>query len=389
MNKGAAPVNMAFYLIIAAMLLIFIIGGFWAGQNSSDSQNYVANNVFLSTNLGVLGDTENTFTDTYLGRFSIGAPKANQTLATVESYGIKNGFIGHHEWAYEFNANNPQAAYLNFDVSETNLYGNLIVELNGKKELNIKVLDSVSPSLKLENIRAGANKLVIKAQGSGLRFWAPTIYKLKNIKFTLNDYGYHKFTTTFQIYDYELNGFDRAELSFFVTKSQREEPITIRINNQIIYDQKPYLRATPYTIIFSANETNLKLGENILEITTGENSIYDLENSLLKVFYFGVPNQTSVKRVFQVTNAQYKKISKDNYQGLIQFDNKVYLRGSLEIRLQNETTNHTFNLFPSSGLSRVFFDKQHISRGLNEIVLTTDGSMEISDLEVMLVEKQR
>ena len=143
----------------------------------------------------------------------------------------------------------------------------------------------------------------------------------------------------------------------------------------------------PYTVVFHANETNLRLGENLLEITAEEPAIYDVENALLKVFYFGTPDQTAVKRTFHVTSSQYRKLAKEKYQGLIEFDNKIYLRGNLEVRLQNQTTNHTWHLFPSAGINKVFFDAEHISLGENEVVLTTDGSMEINDFEIKIIEQ--
>ncbi len=385
MAKGKTDVT--FLIVIAVGLLIFVVGGLLADRFHQGA--ITPKDLLLSSNFGKLGNTQSTFTDISLGDFSVGVTRANKTLRETEYYTIKNGIFSKKEYEVDFNANDPEYAFLSFNILDTNLYGRLIIELNGKIELNTKVMASAPVKLNLKDVQPGKNKLIIKAQSSGIRFWAPTIYELKNIKLILNDYGIHKFKKIFTIHNYELQGFDRAELSFFVTKAEREEPLTIKVNGHTIYNQKPYIRPVPYTAVFYLNETNLKLGENVLEVATTAKSLYNIENALLKIFYFGVPNQTIVKRTFFVSSAQYKKISKQKYQGLIQFDNKVYLRGNLEITLKNETNNHTFDVFPTSGLNRIFFDKEEISRGENEVVIATDGSMEINNFEIRIVEKKR
>lgn len=382
MAEKGLSVNPFFWVLIAS-LLIFFIGGFLAGF--SENQTYVKKGKYLfSEDFGRIGDTEATFNDIILGDFSVGFTEGERTVREIDNYEIRNGFMSKRDLVIEFNSLNPENGFVDFNVSSTNLYGNLRIFSNGEMVFNSKAMPSSHVNVELKNLRNGLNRIVISSQSSGLKFWAPTIYDLRDIRVRVNDFSKKKFSKIFRVRDYEREGFDRGEIIFFVNKAIREKPLVIKINNVTVYEDKPIRRPSPYTVIFSAKETGIVTGENVVEISTGENGMYEIENALMKIFYFARPNKTTLFREFFITSSDYKKLRNDEFQGKIEFDATIYLRGDFRIILNNQT----YDLFLRNGINRIFFNAKDVHQGKNILKIETTSTLDLNNFTISVVKRR-
>lgn len=367
-----------FVYVLLAGVAIFLIAGLLVGIPPLGGQEEIKTQTLFEEDFGSIGKVNTTFRRIRMNDFSVGVTRSNRTVEEVEEVEIKNGFFGENSRTIKFDAENPKSAYLSFEVYDTNLYGDLKVIVNGEEDVSSKMMTGITPNLKLENVKKGKNTVKIKAEGPGLRFWAPNLYILKDLELKVNDYGHHSFSKVFNVFEYELRGFSHGEFKFFVDEARRNSNLDLKVNGRKIYSQKPLRRPLPYRVRFQANNTDLNLGENTFKFSTGENSEYHIDNPRLNLFYFGNPERTTIQREFRVFKPVCEDLGKEDVRGVITFESKVYIPNKLEVYLENKT----FSFYPESGKNKLFFDQEDIKEDENEIRLETEGSFEIKNFKI-------
>jgi hypothetical protein len=372
-----------FVYVLIAGVLIFAIAALISIPALQEKQEEKEEILLFSENIGNFGKISSTFSDFLFGDAAVGFTKGEKNILSLDNAKLAAGFTENSQIIRNFSLNDPGEGRLEFEVENTNLYGNLIVILNGEKLVDQKIPIGEKVDFKLKNLVPGKNTLIIMAQSSGLRFWAPSIYFLKNIKLSAEDKDFHVFVKKFSLKDFELRGFDRAELNFFVEDAIRDDPLSININNKTIFSERVVARALPYTIIFQSQEADLKVGENTIEIQTGNTSAYKIENLLLRVFYFDVADRRLIHREMMVSEQRIKQIEEGKFQGIIEFDANIFLPGTFRIEFEKGKVE----IWPKNGKNSIFFDPKILSEGLNEMLFSTDGSMEIKSFKIKLRKK--
>lgn len=373
------------YALIAG-LVIFALAFFIATPGIAKEREEIEKELVLfSEDMGNIGSLARTFTDIPIGDMSVGFTKGEKEILSIDRKEVANGIFKKEPLKFNFFLKEPGNGKLNFEVMATNSYGNLLVFLNGKPIFNSKISEGQSLDLELKNLAQGFNELEIVPSSSGLKFWAPALYIIRNLKLFAEDKDFHNFTKQFSVKDYELRGFDRAELSFFIERAIRDEPLKIAVNKKEIFSQRVVARAMPYTIIFQSQEAGLKVGENLLEVFTGRNSEYKIENMLLRIFYFDSPERKIIPKEMTISSKRIEQIGKGEFDGIIEFDARVFLPGTLRIEFEKGKAE----IFPKNGDNTLFFDPVFLVKGKNKLLLSTDGSMEIKNFKIKLKKKSK
>lgn len=375
-----------FGYVVLAGTAIFLIAGIIAGLPNLQVEEDLESKVFFSEDFGSVGNVNTSFRRIRLPDMTIGSTRGNKTVEYIEEVELKNGFTSNKDRTIQFNAEDPKKAYLSFEVYNTNLYGTLDVYANGEKVISSKMMTGITPELTIkgENLKKGENVIEIKAGSPGLKFWAPNTYILKDVTLKANDYGRFELSKSFRVFEYEMRGFSRGQVKFFVEESIRENDLNVEINGRNVYKDKPMKRPLPYKIRFFANHTQLRPGENHLRIWSENGSEYNLDNSDLKIFYYGAPERTTIQRDFEISDSQYRALQSEENRGVMKFKGKVYVPDKLEISMENET----FNFYPETGENKFYFNQTAVKEGTNSLRLETEGSLEIQNFKVMVQENE-
>jgi hypothetical protein len=254
------PVLIAAVLMMVVLLIVFSGGieTFTAPSDISNSRTLVlAEDISISHNVG-------------------------ETVVSNFDTTVSNGAFSREDKKFYFNvptSSDVSEGILRFDVSDTNLYGNLLFFVNGKliynepTEIGSHVLTFGGDVFNQEN------QLDIKAESSGWRMWAPTIYKL-NGNISTNYLGERSERIKFNVTELEILNLDRFELRIFGSRTGSGRLIA-RINGYEVY--RGYLISS---VTQSIQSDILEEGENTLELSSEIDSKYDL-SSVQIVLFFG------------------------------------------------------------------------------------------------------
>jgi ASC-1-like (ASCH) protein len=192
---------------------------------------------------------------------------------------VSNGVFATEEKRTGFNVLNPDEvseALINLKVWNTNYYGRMIILVNGKEvyadypPVGEKLI-GFDPSVLKEN-----NILEVKAENSGWKIWAPTVYAFDmDVKV---DYLARKTKTfDFELTDLETEYMDKARIVVFGDR-QGTGNLDIRIN-----DVKVYEGIT--TVYKDFPVSVLKTGNNTIEFSTEPNTRYDISSAQIILFF--------------------------------------------------------------------------------------------------------
>jgi len=369
---------------LMAVLAIFIIGGLLAGMDvSAPSYSYDSNDSddgLVTVDIGRMGDLNST-TRTALQRDTVDIAYQSPTTTTaLDPVTVTKGTFSDGETALRrFETQEPTAAYLSFTVTDAVTDGPLTIMLNGDKERELEPEEGQTYTIPLVNYTKGTNKLFFRTEKQGMAFWRDTEYTLDDISVTVTDEAVRKNTMTFRAYPYEVTGFDRGTVRYFVTDDvQATEPLTFEINgNKLANAQRqPAKRGLPYEFTFSSEATNLHPGENTLSVYTQPGSEYTLSNLQLQLQFFTSTQRNTVQKTFDIPVYRYRALTGG---GIIRFNVKeVGVREPVTITLNDRE----YTLTPDAGTNTLEFSRDDISRGENTIRITTDGNYEIPTLTV-------
>ncbi|MCD6477259.1 MAG: hypothetical protein J7K26_03855 [Candidatus Aenigmarchaeota archaeon] len=180
---------------------------------------------------------------------------------------VSQGLISGEKKTISFKAQD----YHNFDTGKivvniinTNLYGNLIVKINGKTVLNERPNIGKHEYYFDNNVLKTENTITVFTSGSGWRFWAPSIYDL-NLSLYMETLDINK-----KSFKFDLDGKpERARIAIFGDRIKGEGEIVIKINDIKVY--KGYLNAYKYF-----DPDILNIGENYVDIYSEQNSEYNI-----------------------------------------------------------------------------------------------------------------
>lgn len=177
--------------------------------------------------------------------------------------------------------------YIRLIIVDTNELGNLIVEVNG-----VKVYDQVgSPGEILIPLNSSmiykSNIIKIKAAPPTWVFWKSTTYDFRSVEFVVNFKGISSKEIEFSLSPEEVDGFDHFTLSALLTYTPPLPELQIRINDQIVYFQKPPLAVmrADFKRDILENPLILHAGNNSISFSLLTSGLLEFSNTILTVHY--------------------------------------------------------------------------------------------------------
>jgi hypothetical protein len=291
-------------------------------------------------------------------------------LGSVPAFEVSSGLFG--ATAKETAVDVPQEymkdvemAEVSFDVVNTNAYGELIVEWNGKEIMKGKA-PSRHYNIEIQpDLVKSSNALRVYCNGPGWYFWASTVYEIKDFRASVV-HGKAK-TVPFRIASEELQSFDRGELSFLVSDKSGKN-FTVSVNGRKIYNRYP---ETYVRVNFTYSDVQLKTGTNLITFM-GEGGSFRVQEAKLEIYLLSARLVKS--RTFYLSKEQYDFLSAGR-KGFIELDvSEASSSGSMKITLNGK------ELTPGriqAGLNRVEFTAAEAAEGSNELEFSGDGAWNI------------
>lgn len=365
------------YVLAIALGLIVIFGVFslffpYSGLPGTG----VGQNVTIAEfSVGAVGYAEDEPKSSELGTFTVGEPQAEE-LKRVPQLEISQGWFGGN--SEEFNIAIPshfrdvlREIVITFNVRETNEYGNLNVEWNGKSFMAEKAPRGTYTVTIDANYVDDANKLLVSADGPGFAFWAASIYTLRDFRVEL-EYGPSKLIA-FTLGQGDLNTFSKGELRFIGFGSAN---MRVHVNGIKIWEGMP---DGVETIGFNFTDAPLRLGENIMSLDSPTGEV-TLNNARLDIY--ALTNQVTRTRTFEITDTQFDMLDKQNKMGEIRFRvESINRKGDLSIEMNGyELETDTVK----QGWNSAYFTNGEAMSGDNTVEFSGTGYWDISEAQVMI-----
>ncbi len=299
-----------------------------------------------------------------LGGFSVGYVKTMKTLDSEDRVIVDSGIFGAHSYSYTFSGDGEDAL-LSFDVNRTNKYGRLRVFLNNKK-----VYEGV-PDGHLEiplRELASTNTLVISAESSGPKIWAPTTYELTSLRLEMGVWEKKEKKFSFSLSPTEYEGFDRLEIHLETSKALREGDLYIELNGEELSRGRP-LGGRLYSLQ-TEDKSVISSGTNYLEFSTGQNASYEFSSGEIRIFYTDVDKPATRQQEFYLSTSTYSSLGEKVplYARISEIEGKTGIKVNgkeIEARLEQ-------------GDNLVAIPKQYLEPGeRNKIEFYTLGSLRI------------
>ncbi|NIM46679.1 MAG: hypothetical protein GTN40_00775 [Candidatus Aenigmarchaeota archaeon] len=192
---------------------------------------------------------------------------------------VSNGAFVNEEKRVGFQVSDPDEVsevLINLRVWNTNYYGRLIILVNGQQvyadypPVGEKLIGFDKDILEKNNI------LEIKAENSGWKIWAPTVY-IFDSDVIVNYYGKKTKSFNFELNDLEIEYMERARIVVYADREGIGD-LDVIINRVKVH--------SGITTIYKDFPTSvLKTGNNTIEFSTEPNTRYDVSSAQVIVFF--------------------------------------------------------------------------------------------------------
>jgi len=192
---------------------------------------------------------------------------------------VSNGVFITEEKRIGFRVSDPDEVsevLINFRVWNTNYYGRLIILVNGEQvyadypPVGEKLIGFDRSILEENNI------LEVKAENSGWKIWAPTVYVFDS-DVVVNYYGKKTKSFDFELSELETEYMDRARIVVYADREGIGN-LDVMINGVKVH--------SGITTIYKDFATDaLRIGNNTIEFSTEPNTKYVISSAQIIVFF--------------------------------------------------------------------------------------------------------
>lgn len=212
------------------------------------------------------------------GRFEV-SYTASEINAANTSGELSNGLFYKNDERIGFIAANPgevTEGLVDLKISDSNFYGRMVISINGKEIYSDyppvgEVLIGFDPGILQEN-----NVLEAKAESSGWRIWAPTIYSY-NMGVKLDYSGRRDRFFNFELNDQEIRYMTNARVIAFGNRTGAGK-LNVVVNGLVV--------ASGVTTLYQDFAPSvLKSGNNTIGFSAEPNTAYDISSAQLTLFF--------------------------------------------------------------------------------------------------------
>ena len=228
-----------------------------------------------------------------LGDFFVGFTSGSKDLDSRQSVQVEKGYFSERSvnmvgslTEREFSI--LQGGEVRLVVEDSNKLGNLIVLFNDAGVFNKKVGSGEVVIPIRKNLINKTNVVNIKAETPGFIFWASTLYQLRSAGLSADLEGSFSKEISFKIRSAEAANLDSIRLAYKVEDFSSDLPeLTIRLNDQIIFQEKPSTTSfdKKFETDILGDSISLNEGDNKLFFSFDEEASYSVANAIVTVFY--------------------------------------------------------------------------------------------------------
>ena len=305
-----------------------------------------------------------------LGSFNVGETQT-ELLKTVPQMRVYTGMSGSEVKEYEIEVKQSfddllKDITISFDVSQSNMYGDLVIKWNGQTFFKTKA----SPrgyviTIPKSSIRS-SNNIEIYAEGPGLAFWAANTYIIREFNIVLN-YGPSKIFS-FQLNHDELETWLKARVNFYAIGSSGKSTskLKIKVNGDEVYSAKPEGAGVAE---FGYSEAPIKLGDNIVTFVAQDDTII-MQDTKLTLF---LSTTELIKQFnFNLFDNEYNIMSTGKYKPRLRFYVEgIASGGTLEVGVNG---NRRLMQTTSVGPNTVYIAPGDLNKGSNTLEFSGTGS---------------
>jgi len=192
---------------------------------------------------------------------------------------ISNGIFVTKEKRVGFKVSRPEEvseALINLKIWNTNYYGKIIILINGQEvyrdhpPVGEKLIGFDTDILKENNV------LEVKAESSGWKIWAPTVYAF-DLDVNVDYLAKKTKSFTFELTDIETEYMEKARIVVFAEREGTGN-LDIRINGVKVY--------SGITTVYKDFPVSvLNTGDNTIEFSTEANTKYDISSAQIIIFF--------------------------------------------------------------------------------------------------------
>ncbi len=240
--------------------------------------------------------------------FSVSFESGEKSAAALRNSSVENGVFGKIDRQVSFDAQNQQdisSARIKINVTNTNLYGNLVVGLNEETLFNnYSVIGKVEVPINVSMLKPTNNILSIEASSSSWRIWAPTVY-IFDADTLINYYSFKSKSFDFLL-DGGIQTISGGRLVLVVSKKEGSGNLIADINGVEIYrgnDSRLVVADFPASYLTQGKS-------NTLQLFSEKGAKYDISSAEILLFY--QPVFKTQLLYYNLTSGQYQEFDSKN-----------------------------------------------------------------------------
>ncbi|MCK5342408.1 MAG: hypothetical protein KAR20_03340, partial [Candidatus Heimdallarchaeota archaeon] len=308
----------SFVFVFIFGVIFFIVGAIVLGGDLSDSGPSDSGDWFssygngVSEDITVLARSGEIMLDSSakikskfysLGSFAIGEVVGESIMYSDDTVMIQNGISKKLSKEFSFERGQRKRVFLEFRILDMNDYGRLLIDFNDKRIY--EEFGAVGKLYRIElNELADVNNIKISAESSGLRFWAPSTYVLKDFKVTTQDSDMKGKHTEFSLTSSQYKGFEKTVIRFQADSDDVPKDISIKLNGHEIYGDIP--AQGKVEVISIEDKGILSVGKNTLDFESEHATFFSVKNADLECFFYDSAELDKKEILFSIDSKEYK-----------------------------------------------------------------------------------
>ncbi|MFH1133183.1 MAG: hypothetical protein V1735_01700 [Nanoarchaeota archaeon] len=303
-----------------------------------------------------------------------------ERLKSVNALYAKNGVFDRKDAVLTFRVADPgamQDVLLSFVVKTHQ--GALTITLNGQEVFASSIeRANIEPIALDSGLLQEENELVFSVSAVGWAFWRTNEYELSNIMITSDvlDTSNQESRNTFMVTDTEKNNLDKAKIRFVPECEGSVGTLSVLLNNENIYEATPdcgspvlqefstsYLDAGENKVVFKAESGRIIVDQ--IQVVT------ELKEIAYPTYFFDLSEDefSSVEDDNMTVNMTFRFIEDETLKKA-----DIYVNG-------HKTQLYTHGLAWSRNIDTF------LEEGSNGVKIEPDGSLDVTELKVILYEK--
>jgi hypothetical protein len=240
--------------------------------------------------------------------FSVSFESGEKAVAALRNSSVENGVFGKVDRQVSFDVPDQQdisSARIKFNVTNTNLYGNLVVSVNGETLFNnYSLIGKAEVPVNISRLKPENNILRLEASSSSWRIWAPTAYVF-DADALINYYSLKSKSFDFLL-DGGMQTISGGRLVLTISKKEGSGNLIASVNGVEIYrgnDSRLIVADFPATYLAQGKS-------NALQLFSEKGAKYDISSAEILLFY--QPVFKTQLLYYNLTSGQYREFDSKN-----------------------------------------------------------------------------